>query len=351
MPSLTWALYSGLGKPGFYGSDEQRALIEAFIIEYITVYDDDDVNNRKNLINAYDENFFDHELSFVINRHSFEVSVFVEVVNVALCEVSFVSDWVIKYSTYNTYRKSSHNVMCVEKWERFREKVVHKGAMDIIVMLRKLPATKHLMDTFVVDVSMTTAKHMCFAVHGFFRDSMTKVQDDDEVKFFCRNFVVVNKGEGKIAVLSDILFVSGVFTERIQRYKSMITSLIKAVPDTGTSMNMDGAGGSMSVGDGAENRWLAEPSPAPQSSVPQPTPAQCALAGDLQMQEQMVAAFSQESKMKPEWSRKCLLDQDWDYEVLGAYPMFVSGLSLSSLVAYSLNLKILRSVCFEIEGF
>ncbi|VDN19196.1 unnamed protein product [Gongylonema pulchrum] len=235
-------------KPGFYGSDEQRALIEAFIIEYITVYDDDDVNNRKNLINAYDEN-----ATFTLSAENLPDS------NERRPFTYF------SFSTYNTYRKSSHNVMCVEKWERFREKVVHKGAMDIIVMLRKLPATKHLMDTFVVDVSMTTAKHMCFAVHGFFRDSMTKVQDDDEVKFFCRNFVVVNKGEGKIAVLSDILFVSGVFTERIQRYKSMITSLLKAAPDTGTSMNMDGAGGSMSVGDGAENRWMAEPlPPAPQ---------------------------------------------------------------------------------------
>lgn len=37
---------------------------------------------------------------------------------------------------------------------------------------------------------------MCFAVEGFFRDGLEKVGDDDELRFFCRNFVVVNKGDG-----------------------------------------------------------------------------------------------------------------------------------------------------------
>lgn len=46
---------------------------------------------------------------------------------------------------------------------------------------------------------------MCFAVEGFFRDGLEKVGDDDELRFFCRNFVVVNKGDGYvIIVLTDI---------------------------------------------------------------------------------------------------------------------------------------------------
>lgn len=66
------------------------------------------------------------------------------------------------YSIYSTYRKTSHNIKCMERWERFREKVIYKGAMDIIVALRKLPVTKHLMDTFLVDVSLITVSLMVF---------------------------------------------------------------------------------------------------------------------------------------------------------------------------------------------
>lgn len=53
----------------------------------------------------------------------------------------------------------------MERWERFREKVIYKGAMDIIVALRKLPVTKHLMDTFLVDVSLITVSLVLFC-HG-----------------------------------------------------------------------------------------------------------------------------------------------------------------------------------------
>ena len=46
-----------------------------------------------------------------------------------------------------------------------------------------------------------------------------------------------------------------------------------------------------------------------------PTPQQLAAAGDVNMQQQMIEAFCRDSSMKPEWSRKCLEDQNWDYSV------------------------------------
>ena len=130
-----------------------------------------------------------------------------------------------RFSTYKTYRQSSHNIMYMDKWERYREKILHKGAMDIAVELSKLPPTKHLMDTFMVDVQMATVrfsellsldmiafgvcfkvihcsyfhiffkdKIICFAVQGFFCDGVQTVSED--VKYFVRNFVVKVKGEG-----------------------------------------------------------------------------------------------------------------------------------------------------------
>lgn len=63
---------------------------------------------------------------------------------------------------------------------------------------------------------------------------------------------------------------------------------------------------------------IADSVQSPIVSVPQqqePTPAERAAAGDEQMQKQMIEAFCQESRMKPEWSKKCLIDQNWNYEV------------------------------------
>uniref|UniRef100_F1L549 Nuclear RNA export factor 1 n=1 Tax=Ascaris suum TaxID=6253 RepID=F1L549_ASCSU len=265
-------------RPSFYGNDERRALIEAFIIEYMTVYDDRDTNNRRNLIHAYDENAT-FSLSIANLPDANDRKPFQE------------------NSTYSIYVKRSHNIRCKERWERNRDKIVQKGAMDIVVELRKLPPTKHLMDTFLVDVSLVTNNLMCFAVQGFFRDGVEKVDEDEDLKYFCRNFVVVSKGEGKVAVVSDMLFISAVFVERLQRYKVMLSNLLKApvasAPTPSTTLN--NAMSEMAVAE------------LPSTSG----------VGDEQVQQQMVEAFSRESKMKPEWSRKCLMDQNWNYEVAG----------------------------------
>ncbi|VDN82903.1 unnamed protein product [Brugia pahangi] len=279
-----------LFKPSFYGTDDHRALIEAFIVEFMVAYDDPDVNNRKNLINAYDEN-----ATFTVCAEN-------------LTDANEKKPY-FNPGIYSTYRKTSHNIKCMERWERFREKVIYKGAMDIIVALRKLPATKHLMDTFLIDVSLITDKHMCFAVEGFFRDGLEKVGDDDELRFFCRNFVVINKGGGKIAVVNDMLFVSGVFMERIQRYKSMVTNSLKIPPDAAVATT-DAIGG-MSITDNIQSSAVSVP------QQQEPTPSERAAAGDREMQQQMVDAFCQESRMKPEWSKKCLIDQNWNYEAAG----------------------------------
>lgn len=63
---------------------------------------------------------------------------------------------------------------------------------------------------------------------------------------------------------------------------------------------------------------IAESIPTPAPTVPQQlemTPTERAAAGDKQMQQEMVEAFCRESRMKPEWSKKCLIDQNWNYEV------------------------------------
>lgn len=65
----------------------------------------------------------------------------------------------------------------------------------------------------------------------------------------------------------------------------------------------------MSIGDNVQSPAVLV------SQQQEPTPEERAAAGDVQMQQQMVEAFCRESRMKPEWSKKCLIDQNWNYEV------------------------------------
>ncbi|VDK63048.1 unnamed protein product [Gongylonema pulchrum] len=101
-----------------------------------------------------------------------------------------------------------------------------------------------------------------------------------------------------------MLFVSGVFPERIQRYKIMMTNLLKAVPES-TVATID------ELGDTSVTNSSDSVTPV----LMEPTPAQRAAGGDTEMQQQMIETFCKQSGMKREWSAKCLIDQDWDYEV------------------------------------
>uniref|UniRef100_A0A0N5AK00 Nuclear RNA export factor 1 n=1 Tax=Syphacia muris TaxID=451379 RepID=A0A0N5AK00_9BILA len=286
MPKLDDEQYTiPTSKPSYFGTEARRALIEAFVVEYITIYDSPDPKNRKLLISAYDE-----DASF---------SLMAENLPDAHEKRPF-------FGNYKVYRWSSHNINYMDKWERFREKVLQKGAVDIVVELGKLPATKHLTDTFVLDISMATDKVICFALQGFFVDG--EKQGIDDYKFFCRNFVVKCKGENKIAILSDMLFISGVFSERVQRYKALLSSLMKLPPnlDGETEQKAEVVGGQSSI-----------PVTGAANMTAEATPQQIAASGDANMQQQMIDAFCKDSNMRPEWSRKCLEDQNWDYSAAG----------------------------------
>ena len=56
------------------------------------------------------------------------------------------------------------------------------------------------------------------------------------------------------------------------------------------------------------------------ASAPPPSPSQAPAPSayeksDPAIQQAMVEQFSQQSGMKSEWSRQCLEDQNWDFEV------------------------------------
>ncbi|VDN30111.1 unnamed protein product, partial [Cylicostephanus goldi] len=112
-------------RPGFYGSDNLRVLVERFLVEYYKLYDGEEGNvTRKNLVQAYDQD--NEEL-------------------------------------------------------------------------------------------------LAFTVQGLFEDgTFAKPGEVPQLSFFSRSFVVSPRANESIAVISDMLYITGITPARVARYKLML---------------------------------------------------------------------------------------------------------------------------------
>lgn len=125
------------------------------------------------------------------------------------------------------YLCNSHNLLNQEFYSRNRSARISHGAMDIAVALSKLPATQHLQETFMVDVFLATTELLGFTLHGLFRDGRhvtNKAPDVHGENLFTRTFLVAPRGEGRVAVISDQLFISSFSKKRCEKYRELLAS-------------------------------------------------------------------------------------------------------------------------------
>lgn len=193
---------------GYYGSDEVRTLVEEFIITYYKIYDGaDGQQTRKQLLDAYDTNN----------------STFTHTVVCLWDPIKFVM--YPDSESYRMYLRTSHNVLNQEYFAANRASRISHGAMDIVVALSRLPATIHLMDTFVVDVFLVSATLLGFTLHGTFRDGPSAIKPENTEEhdnYFTRTFMVAPRGEGKVAIVSDQLFISSMSKRRGDQYRMLV---------------------------------------------------------------------------------------------------------------------------------
>ncbi|CAI4222995.1 unnamed protein product [Auanema sp. JU1783] len=255
-------------KAGFYGNNDLKTLVETFVHEYFKQYDGEEgAITRKNLMDAYDKD--DSTLTITIANLSDTAS------------VRYHND-----DCYATYARLSHNVLQQEKFSRNRSNRTLKGAMEIVVQLAKLPITNHYRESFIVDVHLITTQLLGFTVQGLFEDGeLAKPGTLPTLNYFSRSFVVAPRGAGAVAVLSDMLFISGITTERMARYKVLLNKCISA--------------------------------PVTVNNITDNLNSLTATAPPEDVRKAMVEKFSIESGMLPEWSLKCLEDSNWDYQVAG----------------------------------
>ncbi|CAD5223173.1 unnamed protein product [Bursaphelenchus okinawaensis] len=298
-------------QPGYAPDATLKLMVEQFLVQFFEIYDDPvPSRSRQNLINAYEETAtFTHCIQIVPDSRMVPKG---------------------DEEAFRQYIRSSHNILHESKWEKYREKLMSVGAMEIAVALSRLPITQHVKDSFVLDFVMITNNLVVFTIRGIFCDGedVTKANSAEKCyKFFNRTMAVVPKAEGKIAIVNDQLTISPINSERLERYQRLIKKALEAPSDPQPN-NLDL--NSLSVNNnpqqpgpsGLQNLKMEPVQPTPV----QPTPVQPQQAppstpnydvNDPNIREQMIVTFCQQSGMNREWSQKCLEDMKWNYEEAG----------------------------------
>uniref|UniRef100_A0A915DW90 Nuclear RNA export factor 1 n=1 Tax=Ditylenchus dipsaci TaxID=166011 RepID=A0A915DW90_9BILA len=321
-------------RPGYYPDENMRSHVENFLLEYLNLYDGPNgEESRKRLMNAYD----DHA-TFTFAVHTLQDF---------SCRVPRGDS-----EAYTNYIRSSHNLLHEGKWSNYRDKIVFKGSMDVAVALSKLPLTSHVKDSFVIDFNLVTSNLVVFTFQGILRDGEDAFKSNGDCKFFMRNFVVIPKADNTMAILSDMLSLSPISTERLTRYNELLKkasesqSQPQAIPSTSIAYpassngnlqmasqgNLFGNQMEVSLGQNSINGGaIAPPPPAPtpqpvlqnmqnQNVAAEPPVGVTSPVYDVNdplIQQAMIKQFSEISRMKPEWSQKCLADMNWDFEAAG----------------------------------
>jgi nuclear RNA export factor len=283
-------------KPGFSPGPELRQLVEKFLSEYFNIYDGPEgAVTRQQLFAAYDANA---TFTYAINTLPDTM------------RVPYGDD-----ETFGIYIKSSHNIMQESKWERYREKIIYRGAMDVANCISKLPLTNHILDTFILDITTVTQEMMVFTLQGLLRDGPEAFSSKEgDVKFFCRSFVVLPRPDNKIAIINDMLQLTPIVVGRMIRYKTLITKAIET--EAQQKPGPSGIQAALQPTDTIGQMTIESAN----ASAPPPSPSQASSAydkSDPAIQRAMIEQFSQQSGMKLEWSRQCLEDQNWDFEMAG----------------------------------
>ncbi|XP_012679838.2 nuclear RNA export factor 1-like isoform X2 [Clupea harengus] len=163
------------------------------------------------------------------------------------------------------YHKDSRNLKRLkDPTTRFR--LLKHTRLNVVAFLNELPKTQHDTACFNVDVNTYTNTLLSFTVTGVFKEVDGKSRDS--VRAFSRVFIAVPAGNTGLCIVNDELFVRNATTEEIRRA-------------------------------------FAAPAPTPSSS---PVPTLTA------PQQEMLNTFSLKSGMNLEWSQKCLLDMEWDFD-------------------------------------
>ncbi|XP_017785582.1 PREDICTED: nuclear RNA export factor 1 [Nicrophorus vespilloides] len=249
-------------KQTFLCCAEGQAIMRKFMEQYFIIFDSD---SRKPLLQAYHENaLLSMTMAYPYGQNS--------------RNPPFLT-W---------YATDNRNLQRVTDSER-RAKMLKHGNLQIVTFLDEMPHTKHDMNSFTVDLSLFTPQLLLVTVTGIFKEP---AKQRPPLRYFVRTFVIVPSGSGYCIVNEEVHISNATEAQIKEAFKTPTVEIVPPTPATSPNLNTSGGGGGPSS-----------------SAVPVPDDA---------VKQQMIQAMQRDSGMNPEWSRKCLEDTNWDYQMAGA---------------------------------
>ncbi|ODN05805.1 Nuclear RNA export factor 1 [Orchesella cincta] len=240
-------------------NEEAKKVVLAFWEQYVMLYDS---NERQPLIQAY------HETAAMSMMASYSQQGHVSQMDPSKKLSVYIGD------SRNLHRQP-------DKHRKY--KLLHQGKQDIIEFLQRLPKTTHDVASFVIDMPVAVENFILFNVIGLIKE---REERNQPIRYFSRTFALVPLNGGFV-IVNELLYITNPTTEQIK-------GAFKAAPITANA--------------------VVNVNPVP-AAVQGPSTAVAALSRAPTEDEKrvMLASFSQQSGMNEDWSRKCLEQNEWDF--------------------------------------
>ncbi|KAJ6635040.1 Nuclear RNA export factor 1 [Pseudolycoriella hygida] len=171
-----------------------------------------------------------------------------------------------------SYLPHNRNIVRIKDYDA-RNRHLKCGRLPVVSFLSELPATQHDPHSFAVDLSLFTSKLILLTVTGLYRD---KSKPSENICSFQRILAIVPSGSG-FCIKNEMLHIN-----------NPTMAQIKAAFKSNAPSN-------------------AAPVAAPPTTTAPPSM-------DDATKLQMIQLMSQRSNMNLEWSEKCLMETNWDFD-------------------------------------
>ncbi|XP_011701217.1 PREDICTED: nuclear RNA export factor 1-like [Wasmannia auropunctata] len=241
----------------FVADGKAQEIASQFLHQYFTIFD---TENRQPLLDAYDE------------HASFSMTI-----------------TTAHNNKLNGYIMESRNLFRINDTTR-RQKLLKQGRLPVVSFVSEMPRTRHLLNTFTMDISLATQSMMFITITGYFQELDNK---DEPIRYFNRTFIIVPEGEG-YCIRNEQLHISQP-PEALMKQLHQQLSQLNSQPTQPETPALGSAEVAKSV-------------------VPE-------LSNDIK--QQMTVTLSQQTNMNLEWSLKCLQETQWNYDnALSAFQEF-----------------------------
>ncbi|XP_011701091.1 PREDICTED: nuclear RNA export factor 1-like [Wasmannia auropunctata] len=232
----------------FVADGKAQEIASQFLHQYFTIFD---TENRQPLLDAYDEHA---SFSMTINTaHN---------------------------NKLNGYIRENRNLFRVNDITR-RQKLLKQGRLHVVSFVSEMPRTRHLFNTFTMDISLATQSMMFITITGYFQELDNK---DELIRYFNRTFIIVPESKG-YRIRNEQLHISQPSEELVKQLHQQFSQL---------------------------NSQPTQPEAPALGSAEVAKSIVSELSNDIK--QQMTMALSQQTNMNLEWSLKCLQERQWNYD-------------------------------------